>query len=261
MSSMARSLPRAASGANAADKRKKQILLVGGVLLVVLVVFQVMRLGGGSAPTASPSSAVAPSDGTATVPTTSGAVTGGAGTTFATSPKASRQVLDRLPAKDPFVPLVPGGTGFAGIPSAESPTPPTSDVETPTPKAPSPDAKADSPPPVVSAPEATAPKPANLPPPTAAIISVNGSSQTVGRSKLFPAKAPAFRLVTVGRTFVRIGVAGGTFTRGRPTITIRRGQKITLVNTATGVRYVLRFAAPSTASAEPAAVPAGERDK
>jgi len=96
------------------------------------------------------------------------------------------------------------------------------------------------------------PKAAPLPPLAAALISINGSSQTVDRSELFPAKTPAFRLVTITRTFVRIGVAGGSFTRGRPTITIRRGQRVTVVNTATGVRYVLRFAAPSTASPEAA---------
>jgi len=102
------------------------------------------------------------------------------------------------------------------------------------------------------------PKAAPLPPLAAALISINGSSQTVDRSELFPAKTPAFRLVTITRTFVRIGVAGGSFTRGRPTITIRRGQRVTVVNTATGVRYVLRFAAPSTASPEGAAAPTSE---
>ena len=263
MSSMANRLPRGASAAAAGEKRKKMILLIGGVILVVLVLFQVMRLGGGSS--AAPPQAV-PASGTAPAPT-AGAVPTGARVTF-TTPPATRRALDRLPAKDPFVPLIRSGSASPQVAPAEPVTPPKDDTSAGKPAAPPAAAggkEATSPPSdgtTPDAPKTTAP----LPPPAAALISINGGSQTVGRSQLFPEKAPAFRLVAVGRSSIRVGVAGGSFTGGRPTITIRRGRTVTLVNTATGVRYVLRYAAPTAAApepateapAEPAAEPAAE---
>jgi hypothetical protein len=248
MSSMARSMPRGASAASA-EKRKKQILLIGGVILVALVLFQVMRLGGGSS--AAPPKGVTTS-GTYAAATATAAPTGAA-VTF-TTPPATRRALDRLPAKDPFVPLVREGTGSPEAAPAEASPPPQGDKGA-DPADPAAAPKGATAPRIDFTAREPIPKSAPLPPPTAAVISINGSSQTVGRSTLFPVKAPAFRLVAVGRTSIRVGVAGGSFTGGRPTITMRRGQRVTLVNTATGVRYVLRFAAPSTAPVEPATAP------
>lgn len=254
MSAIAKSLPRGgAARANAGDKRKKQIVLAGGLILAVLVVFQVSRLGGASSSSA-PASGAATIDVAAAVVPTSGPVTSGAGAALAIAAPATRRALNRMPVKDPFVPLIPS-TGSSGTGSAQASPPPKVDTSPSLAKEP-----AGAPPIGFSAPAPAASKAAPLPPPTAAVISINGSSQTVGRSKLFPAKAPAFRLVTVGRTFVRIAVAGGSFANGRGTITIRRGQRVTLENTATGVRYVLRFAAVSSASAETAPAPSGEGD-
>ncbi len=262
MSAIAKSLPRGgASRADAGDKRKKQIVLVGGLILVVLVVFQFLRLGSASSSSAPASQADTIQVAAAVVPT-SGAVTSGTGADVETASPASRRALNRMPVKDPFVPLLPSprspGTG-----SAQASAPPSAQAS-PTPKvdkSPSPAQEAASGPPIgFSAAGASPSKRAPLPPPTAAIISINGSSQIVGRSKLFPAKAPAFRLVTVGRTFVRIGVAGGSFANGRGTITMRRGQRVTLENTATGVRYVLRFAAVSSTPVETAPPPSGQGD-
>ena len=262
MSAIAKSMPRGgASRANAGDKRKKQIVVAGGVVLVVVLVFQVMRLGGGSSGSAPASEAATIQVASAVVPT-SGAVTSGAGAALVTAAPASRRALNKMPVKDPFVPLIPS-TGSSGTGSAQAP-PPASAEPSPPPKvdtSPGLAQEAGTTPPIdFSAPGADPSKAAPLPPPTAAVISINGSSQTVGRSKLFPAKAPAFRLVTVGRTFVRIAVAGGSFANGRGTITIRRGQRVTLENTATGVRYVLRFAAVSSAAAETAPAPSGAGD-
>ena len=76
---------------------------------------------------------------------------------------------------------------------------------------------------------------------TRATISVNGvaSSVTVGRS--FPAAAPVFTLVSLTSGAAKIGIAGGSYENGAATISVTKGQAVTLMNTADGTRYVLRF--------------------
>ena len=47
---------------------------------------------------------------------------------------------------------------------------------------------------------------------------------------------------------MRVQVAGGAFAGGKSTIALKKGRRVTFANTATGVKYVLRFAAPTTAA-------------
>ncbi len=58
--------------------------------------------------------------------------------------------------------------------------------------------------------------------------------------KEFPKGAPLFVLVSLKKKLAKIGVAGGTFDDGQ-TVTLTVGKKMTLVDTATGVRYELKL--------------------
>jgi hypothetical protein len=74
-----------------------------------------------------------------------------------------------------------------------------------------------------------------------ATIAVNGTEEAVSVKGQFPASAPVFVLVSVSRGEAKIAIAGGAFASGAPTITLRLGKAITLVNTADGVRYELKL--------------------
>lgn len=74
-----------------------------------------------------------------------------------------------------------------------------------------------------------------------ATIAVNGTEEAVSVKGEFPAGAPVFVLVSVTRTEAKIAIAGGAFASGAPTVTLRLGRAITLVNTADGVRYELKL--------------------
>jgi hypothetical protein len=74
-----------------------------------------------------------------------------------------------------------------------------------------------------------------------AVIAVNGVEEAVSVKKEFPAEAPVFVLVSVTRAEARVAIAGGAFASGAPTVTLRLGKPLTLVNTADGVRYELKL--------------------
>lgn len=73
-----------------------------------------------------------------------------------------------------------------------------------------------------------------------ATISVNGIEESVAMKTDFPADGPLFRLVSVGPKGVKIGIAGGALANGQ-TVTLKKGAKLTLVDTATGARYTLQL--------------------
>lgn len=83
---------------------------------------------------------------------------------------------------------------------------------------------------------ATAPSPA-----AATTISVNGVVSTVTADTPFPADKPTFELVSVAKDgkSVLIGVAGGNFAGGDPTVKLVVDKPLTLQNTADGSRYKL----------------------
>jgi hypothetical protein len=160
-------------------------------------------------------------------------------------------VLAHLKVHDPFAPLIKG-TVAGGAPSGSGPSPgsgstsgsPSAKPATKTKDGATPTTTTEGPI-GFTAPNATPTVP--VAPPAAAIIWVNGNRQTVGLKQLFPLKAPAFRLVAIDRKTMQIRVAGGSFTGGHAVITLARGKAVTLVNTTTGVRYVIRFATPLAA--------------
>lgn len=76
-------------------------------------------------------------------------------------------------------------------------------------------------------------------------IAVNGVAENVKVDAEFPLAEPTFVLVSVaadGKS-VEIGIAGGAYADGDPTLKLAFGKKITLQNTADGSRYELELLA------------------
>jgi hypothetical protein len=128
---------------------------------------------------------------------------------------ASGQLLsfDRFESKDPF--------------AQQATTPATPPASSKTAPAPPP------PPPPPPPPSGGAAKP------TSAKISVNGATEPVTVGATFPSSDPVFRLVSLTKTSAKVAVAGGSLSTGSPTVTLTKGKKVTLMNTADGTRYEL----------------------
>jgi hypothetical protein len=92
------------------------------------------------------------------------------------------------------------------------------------------------------------PTPAAPPPAPYAYATINfdGKAQQVQAKDQFPTGAPLFVVRKVKKNQVKIGVAGGSFDDNQA-VTLKQGKKVTLVNTATGVRYVLKLVYTGTA--------------
>jgi hypothetical protein len=54
---------------------------------------------------------------------------------------------------------------------------------------------------------------------------------------------PTFRLVSIQAGAAQIGLVGGSYSSGTPTVTLLPGHTLTLVDTTNGVRYELRLVA------------------
>lgn len=222
----------------AKERKQKKIAIIGGILLVAILAFQVPRtmkmLSSGDTPPPEEPSAVAS-------PTPAGPVTlepptlaGGAGTAAPASsgggnglsaepaPLAAAGQLvsfSHFESKDPFAQQV----GAA----AAAPDKPSVSGGTKAPEQPVPDGGA-----VPSADPAM---------PLAAVISIDGTAETVAPGKDFPAAAPLFRLVSVTKTTAAIAIADGSYADGASTVKLRRGKSLTLMNTADGTRYELKL--------------------
>jgi hypothetical protein len=237
----------------AKEKKQKIIAAVGGVLLLGLLAFQVprtMKMLNQSA-TPPPPPATAPS----TVPTdpsvlpTPGAVGEGAGPTASgggtlvdsdlqpTAASGQLEAFGRFSSKDPFVEQIQepgsGGGGDSGSVSGSSssgsggskqPSEPGDGGVVGKPSAPSGGGGSKS---SVAA--------------GSAVISVNGTEETVAVGGDFPKDSPVFTLVKLVGGEARIAIAGGALASGSPTTTLRKGKTLTLVNTADGTRYELKL--------------------
>lgn len=244
-------------------KRQKIYAAIGGVILLGVLAFQVPRTmkmlnqSSGSSSTSTPAPA-------ATTTTTSGPIAapslgGGNATAAAAAPggdglsdpasvpvAASGQLLafGLFRTKDPFVqqltaksttaaakPLAAtGATGATGA-SGSTAKPTASVVATPPSKG--------------SGTSTATPPPAKAAAPTSAVISVNGSPETIQVGGTFPASQPFFKLVSLTAKSAKIGIAGGTLETGAATVTLTKGKALTLMNTADGTRYVLRLVSVS----------------
>jgi hypothetical protein len=235
----------------AKEKRQKIIAGVGGVLLLGLLAFQVPRVmkqmhrGSASAaavpqtvstPTTTPSleapttlggqgSATSSSGSESTESSSSGLITSSTGA--ADGQLAS---FSRFESKDPFSQQVKtvsasdgstsGSTGGSGASGATSGS----------------DAGAGA----GSTPTGTSPAP------TTAVISVNGTLTTVTVGSDFPEASasdpnatPLFHLVSLTTKTAKIAIAGGSYTSGASTVTLRVNKPVTLMNTADGSRFKL----------------------
>ncbi len=244
------------SESRAAAKAKKQkIILIGGaVLLLGLGALQgpkLLKHGGSSA---APPPAENTSTGTAAAATPTTPVAQGGATPAVSKPAATVAGVglpgstDPTPAtsqlasftlfrvKDPFVPGVnstlTGDAAAAGAVANQTP-PAVSGGGTTTPGVSGSPAATGGQPPVAAKPD----------PLNHASIKLDGKMQEVevknGQSTgEFPADQPLFVLVSVKKGQAKIAVAGGSFADA-DTITLKVGKKVTLVNTATQVRYEL----------------------
>jgi len=210
-------------------ERRKKLLLVG--LMVVFAGLLVLQLPKLLSSSESTSTAPAASS------TVSPAVTGSSGApAVASAPAASSarvRAIRRMPAKDPFVPLI--RENAAGASTAPAPAAPV--VSRPRIRR---AVRAAVPTRVTPTPRRAV---ARAVKPTAAVIVANGRRQVVGIREAFKVGEATLRLVAVGPKTMRFKVAGSN-----RAITVRKGHRVTLVNQATGVRYSVRFSAPTRKS-------------
>jgi hypothetical protein len=221
----------------AKEKRQKIIAAVGALILVALLVWRVpqvlamMNKKAPPPPKVSTSPAPAPVPG---LPVVSGAPTTSPATLIDTdaplAPETGQLVsFGRFVSKDPFAQQL-GGTQSVGGPrkSVKSPRKPIGVLEPELAVEPEPEPE----PSATSEPKTPAVR-------SAARISVNGDSESVAAGAAFPAADPVFELVSVGARTAKIAIEGGSYASGAATITLRKGEPVTLVNTADGTRYRL----------------------
>jgi hypothetical protein len=240
-------------------RKQKMTLIVLGVLFVGIAAFQgpklMKQLKGSKSDTAAPATTTPSTSGTSTTPSTSGtgttgtaapaALSGGSGPTArvagvilqpAGMPAAQRGQLwslSQFKPKDPFVQQVKGPAAVAGSTptstgagSSPSPTPAPTGTGAGT---------ATGTGGVVTTP--TTVSPALL---AYATLLVNGKIQQLQLKQLFPKGLPTFVLLGVGKNFVKIGVAGGKFVGGGA-VKLEIGKPVTVMNTTTGQRFVMKL--------------------
>jgi hypothetical protein len=232
-------------------KRQKVMAAGGAVLLVGILAIQLPKtlnmLNAKPVPPPAPVAAPAPGTDPSVLPTPGTA--GGAGTPVAATggeltdsdppPSAGQGQLvgfGRFASKDPFAPQVDPNKPLAGTPSASGGSGGSGGTGgtpgSPTPGSPAP-----------GSPGVVAPTPSG--PVSTAVIAMNGVEHTVAVKAEFPKDEPIFRLVSLTASAARIGIAGGALASGQPTVTLRRGKALTLVNTADGTRYELKLVSTS----------------
>jgi hypothetical protein len=111
--------------------------------------------------------------------------------------------------------------------------------------------------------------PSSSPRPGSAVISVNGTLYTVATGSDFPqatsadpAAVPVFHLVSLSASSAKIAIAGGSYSSGATTVTLKVNKPVTLMNTADGTRYTLVLkplgtGVPATSSTGSSSTPTG----
>jgi len=227
----------------AKDRRAKKIAIGGGVLLALLLAWEVPHfLGGKKSSAPAPATTTVPgttTPGTAPVTATPTATAPGvvpASATPATStklpnsdllPKHSKQQLtgfSTFASKDPFEQQVTADSGLTGSAGSSSTTAPTTTTGT----------TAQRNKPVLTSARTLARS-------GAVRILVNGRPESVRVGASFPSANPVFRLVSLSRGGVRIGIANGSYSSGAQTVSLGLNRTVTLVDTTNGTRYKLRL--------------------
>jgi hypothetical protein len=238
-------------------KKQKIYAAIGGVLLLGLLAIQVPRTmkmlhppnpdgpaATSPAPTTTASAPIAApslSGGNATAVSSSGAGGGLADPDAVPLPQSGQLLAFGLfRTKDPFAQQLDQKCVASSGPTG-SETAAACPTTTPTPTATAGATPAKTPPaePSHGVPTGTPPPAAALL--TTAVILVNGESQSVPVGSQFPTVDPVFTLVSVTATTAKVGIAGGSFESGSHTVTLKKNKPLTLMNTADGLRYVLRL--------------------
>jgi hypothetical protein len=243
----------------AKEKKQKIIAAVGGVLLLGLLAFQVPRvmkqMHRGSAAAAVPQTVSTPTTTPSLeAPTTLGgqeSTTSSSGSESTNSNSSSSGLItsstgaadgqlasfSRFESKDPFSQQVRTASASDGSTSGSTGGSSTSGGTSGS------DVGAGS----GSTPTGTSPAP------TTAVISVNGTLMTVTVGSDFPEASasdpnatPLFHLVSLTTKTAKIAIAGGTYTSGASTVTLRVNKPVTLMNTADGSRFKLILKAQGT---------------
>jgi len=235
--------------AAAKAKKQKLVLAVAGVALLGLAAMQGPKLmkqlhPSTSAPSASPSSPSVPGPSTAVpgapaAPRSSAAAGSGptavlAGVALRAS-AAPAPVQGQLTSFELFTPKDPFVQQASDTTAGQAPPPGTTPAPSSKPAGGAAGAGGSK-----AAPSVVAAPP---PPPTDATISVNGTDEAVAVTKppqTFPKSDPVFVLVSLKAKSATIGIADGTLT-DRPTVQLKMGKPLTLVNSATGARYALKL--------------------
>jgi hypothetical protein len=231
-------------------KRQKIYAAIGGVILLGLLAFQVprtLKMLHPATDSSSSSSTPAATTPSATTPIAAPSLGGGNVTASVASSAGGDGLVDpdAVPAptsgqllsfglfrtKDPFRQQldINGPTGAAGVTSG------TSGTKTKQPKGPT----------GATGPKTSGGSTATVPPvrvvPTTAVISLNGSPETVQVGGSFPSSDPVFELVSLTGKTAKVGIAGGSLESGAAAVTLQKNRPVTLLNTADGTRYVLRL--------------------
>jgi hypothetical protein len=234
------------------EKRAKIAAGVGAVLLLLVAAFEVPKIMKmmHPKPVVPPPTNVAAPDGSvpaSTTPTTGETPSGQLADTDVPPPDATGQLVafDVFETKDPFRPQV---TASDTTGDTSSPTDTTQTSTTPadtTPAATDGGTSGGSTPPT-AVPSTPAPGTTTSTTPTSTVpvrvtvaISVNGVVAHVSSGGVFPAGAPVFRLVSWTKGAARVGIVGGSYATGDPTLGLTIGKPVTLQNTSDDKQYKL----------------------
>ncbi len=249
----------------AKEAKQKKIAVVGVLLLVALLAVQgpkTMKMLKGPQPVASPTNTgaapAAATPGVTTPAPPAGAPPAGATAAGETPQPATVDVasladsdgapeagagqllsFERFESKDPFAQQAQPVAAPAGVPAEK----PADGEAKPAEGAPAEGEGTDAPADGGFTTGGTPPAPVERAPATS--IAVNGVAEDVKVEAEFPVDEPTFVLVSVaadGKS-VEIGIAGGAYADGDPTLKLAFGKKITLQNTADGSRYELELLA------------------
>jgi hypothetical protein len=223
------------------EKRAKIAAGIGGLLFLAVAAYEVpsiMKMMNKKPPAAAASTTTTStgSAGSIAIPDIAGGTTSApsagelANTDVPPAASSDGQLVSFgvFPTKDPFVPQISSSSASATSAPGATTTPTTTTATTPTTT------------PVTMTP-LTPPAtttPTTLTGPTVS-ISINGKVSKVGSQGTFPAGAPVFRLASWQHGSAEIGIVGGSYATGSPTLTLKLNQPVTLQNTQSGKQYKL----------------------
>jgi hypothetical protein len=222
------------------EKRAKIAAAIGVVLFLAVAAYEVpsiMKMMNKKPPTAAATTTSTSSAGTIAIPDVAGGTTSApstgelANTDVPPAVSSDGQLVSFgvFPTKDPFVPQISSSSASTTSAPGATTTPTTTTATSPTTTTP------------VTMTPLTPPATTTPATPTGPTISIslNGKVSKVGSQGTFPAGAPVFRLASWQHGSVEIGIVGGSYATGSPTLTLKLNQPVTLQNTQSGKQYKL----------------------